>query len=311
MRTLYIVRGYPGLGRVMGSIAFGDILSDAGIVENECLFASYLSGYTYLVNAGLPTFDLYPEGYCYRPKAFFNPFGKECQLLLEALNTFNPDLIVVDGEPFCVELIADVLKRPVLVLTNPSDLYNPGIPNKTDIDLFRFYYSKANLVIAHGLERLPPTLLSLGGRTGSAIDVNTLIRTPLASAARKRRETPTPRLQGKPIYVVGVLGGGSENVTSEFRLNTIKLAEWLVSACESNTGIKLSIFCADNAVYQYIDKLGRTDVKLTAQQVDNTTDIIEADLIVGRSGRNLVSEILALGTRALIVPVAADAPRIF
>lgn len=306
MRTLYLVRGYPGLGRVMGSIAFQDILSDFLSRDNASLFASYLSGFTYLSSAGLPSLNLYPEGYPYQPKAFLNPFGRECRLLLSAVRDFLPDLVVLDGEPLCVEFFADILKRPILILTNPSDLHNPGTPNNIDIDLFRHYYAKANLVIAHGLERLPPTLAELGGRAGTAIDVNTLIRTPIASAAKQRRERPATRPNGKPIRVLGVLGGGSENVTSEFRTNTIQLAEWLISACDPIAGTELSIYCADNAVYERVRTFVRGDVKLISQQMDNTSDLVQADVIVGRAGRNLVSEILALGTRSLIVPVPAE-----
>lgn len=305
MRTLFLVRGYPGLGRVMGSVAFDDVLRSIDTVDHASIYASYLSGYNYLVNAGHKTVTLYPDGYYYRPNAYCNPFGQEGRILVELIESFRPELVVVDGEPFCIDWLVDLLGLPVIVLTHPSDLYNPH-SNDMAIDLFRHYYSKASAVIAHGLARLPNGLSVLGSRAQRAIETNTLVRTRLAEVGEERRICGVRKNQ--VTHVVGVLGGGSENVVASFRTSTRSLAEWLIDTCNSEGISKLTIFCSDHEICQHLDarRNGPTALELIPSQVDNTQVLVEADMIVGRSGRNLVSEMLALGTRSLMVTVAAE-----
>jgi len=203
----------------------------------------------------------------------------------------------------------DLLGLPVVVLTHPSDLYNPSCDGMA-IDLFRYYYARADLVIAHGLVSLPSDATVLGGRAREVVESNTLIRTPLARTGEERRKKASPLRGGN--HIVGVLGGGSENVISSFRATTAKLAEWSIEACDREKVSRLTLFCADVELHNHLASRGswHTDLELIASQVDNTAALIKADIIMGRSGRNLVSEVLALGTRSLIVTVSAEKYRL-
>jgi len=89
VKVLFVARGYPGLGRVMGSVALDGILRSARSDNYESLFASYISGYTYLVNANHNAINLYPSQYYYRPNAYCNPFGEECEILVQALKSLD------------------------------------------------------------------------------------------------------------------------------------------------------------------------------------------------------------------------------
>jgi hypothetical protein len=306
MNVLYIVRGYPGLGRVMGSLAIASILQ-AMSASTRTLFASYLSGLRYLRNAGHETVDLYPHGFYPRPNAFCSPFGCEADVLAGAVQERSIDLVVIDGEPLLIDFVTTVLKLPLLVLTHPSDLHNPHSPSD-GIDLFRLYYSRANYVIAHGLTRLPKERQDLGGRAGTVFEINTLVRPRIAAAAAARRgglESPLGR-----GHVVGVMGGGSSNVLSSFAENTLLLAKWLVAACVSTGAERLTLFCADENIATSLNPAAQAgNIEIVSEQVDNVPALIDADLVVGRSGRNLVSEILALGVPAIIVPVPSEGYR--
>jgi hypothetical protein len=307
MNVLFVVRGYPGLGRVMGSLALDSILGELDATNYRSQFASYLAGYRYLANSGYDVHNLYPNGYYSRPNAFCNPFGSEAEILVHMVEARDIDLVVIDGEPLLVDLITNVLRRPVLVLTHPSDLNNPH-SGAVGIELFRLCYSRADCVIAHGLSRLPAGQTTLGGRAREVIEINTLIRQEIAKAGLQRL-----RGLGLPSgvrQVVGVMGGGSENVVPAFAENTLLLGQWLVRACLSDDVGRLTLFCADRELARSLQSEVQTPkIELVDEQVDNIASLIDADLIVGRSGRNLVSEILALGIPGIIVPVPSEGYR--
>ncbi len=306
MRVLFITRGYPGLGRVMGALALNDLLSDLYKPDNyEAIFTSYLSGYTFLTELGYKCEDMYPDTYYYRPNAFCNPFGIESQVVQTIIIDFEPDLVVIDGEPLLINLITDIFKIPVLILTHPSDLHNPDVKDRA-IDLFRYYYSHAELVIAHGITRLPLGQKPLGGKAGDVIECNTLVRTAIADEG-KRRRSEIDHSKGS-TKIVGVMGGGSENVYKNFRSSTRTLAEWLIRASVEEKVDSLEIYCADQLLFEYLGKWQKkiSFLKLMNKQAENTSSLIDADIIVGRSGRNLVSEMLTLGARSLMVTVTAE-----
>lgn len=307
MNVLYVVRGYPGLGRVMGSLALDSSLRAINPRPRASHFASYLAGLRYLRNTGHSVIDLYPSGYYQRPNAFCSPFGCEADVIAQVAGERAIDLVVIDGEPLLIDFVASVLKLPVWVLTHPSDLDNPH-STPAGIELFRLYYSRANRVVAHGLGRLPPSRLALGGRAGMALEINTLVRPSIAAAgAARRRGFEMPPGLG---HVVGVMGGGSENVVPAFAERTKALARLLVTACESSGVERLTVFCANRDLAQSMKgNAPASFVEFVEEPVDNSASLIAADLVVGRSGRNLVSEILTLGVPAIIVPVPSESYR--
>ncbi|MBL1179158.1 glycosyltransferase, partial [Pantanalinema sp. GBBB05] len=69
-----------------------------------------------------------------------------------------------------------------------------------------------------------------------------------------------------------------------------------------------TLYCADREIYQTLKTIPspQTELTLVADPVDNSTDIIQADLVIGRAGRNLLSELIALGKRGIVVPVSAE-----
>lgn len=286
----------------MGAVAI-DAMLKATYYDYQSLFLTYYTGYRFLKSLEYPVVDLLDGNLQIGQSAFCTPFGLETKKCVAAIEQFQPDLIINDGEPYLIEVTRDILKLPALVLAHPADLYSSA-NSKLAIDLFRYFYSKADLVMAHGLGRIPPDQTRIGGKAGTVIETNTIIRDRLY----QQTLVSQPEIVTTSPFVVGVLGGGSQNVSSQFQAGTATFGAWMIQACNELGIHQATLYCADRAIYQTLKTIPspQTALKLVADPIDNSTDIIQADLVIGRAGRNLLSELIALGKRGIVVPVNAE-----
>lgn len=304
MRVCFICRGYPGLGKVVGSVAIDEILrKSCKEISYRSLFLTYYVGYKFLRSTHYPVIDILNDSLHIGQSGFCTPFGLETKQLVDTIIEFKPDLVFNDGEPYLIEITSELLKLPTVVLAHPADLHSPT-NSKLAIDLFRHFYSKATLVIAHGLDRLPSETIWIGGKASQVVEMNTIIRDSIYQQTLK----PQKKLSVNFPYVVGVLGGGSKNVASSFREGTIKFGEWMITACNRLNIKTATVYCADENVYTKLQNIPtpKTSLSLVEQPEDNSRDIIQADIVIGRAGRNLLSELIALGKKGIIVPVYAE-----
>jgi UDP-N-acetylglucosamine:LPS N-acetylglucosamine transferase len=304
MKVCFICRGYPGLGKVVGSVAIDEILKNFCGKENyQSLFLTYYVGYKFLKSIHYPVIDILNNSLHICQSGFCTPFGLETKKLVETITEFKPDLVFNDGEPYLLEITSELLKLPTVVLAHPADLHSPA-NSKLAIDLFRHFYSKAALVLAHGLDRLPSASTWIGGKASQVIEMNTIVRDSIYQETLK----PKKVLSRDSPYIVGVLGGGSKNVASSFWEGTIKFGEWMITACNKLNIKNATLYCADENIYTKLQNIptAKTSLSLVAQPKDNSHDIIQADIVIGRAGRNLLSELIALGKKGIIVPVYAE-----
>ena len=297
-RIAFVCRGYPGLGKVMGAYAVDTMLRERLGSNTTSLFFSYFQGFQYLRSRSRPVVDLLAHCPPFEPGRFCAPLGPETELLVEELERFQPDLVVNDGEPYLIDVTAELMGIPTVVLAHPLDLHNP-MNSCIGINSFRYFYSKAALVIAHGMERLPSDRLELGGRAGRVLEVNTIVRPALLKFAARPRSNNTGA-----ATLACVLGGGTRNASRDFFESTVKLGEWTIRACNDLKIDTLSVFCADQVVHDRLASIAspRSRVILEAEPMDIAEVLSQADLVVGRSGRNLMSELVTLGKRGLAVP---------
>lgn len=295
-RVAFICRGYPGLGKVMGAAALEAMLRES-TPGFESLFLSYERGVAYLRNAGATVIDLFDGLPRLAPNAFCTPFGPETTRAMNALAAFSPTLVVNDGEPYLVELTSELLGVPTVVLAHPLDLHNPGNAPLA-VALFRHFYARAHCVIAHGLERLPHGTTELGGRAGRVIEVNTLVRPAVLRA----------RNQSSQLALTAVLGGGSQNTSDHFRAGTLQLGTWVLRACAALGLSSAKLFVSDPSLAAELPPPG-PGVTIVPDAADVATDLAGADVVVGRAGRNLVSEFVALKKRGVVVPIGGTAFR--
>jgi len=304
MKVCFICRGYPGLGKVVGSVAIDEILKKFyGKGNYQSVFLSYYVGYKFLKSINYPVIDILNSSFSISESGFCTPFGMETNKIVDTIIQFKPDLVFNDGEPYIIEITSEVLKLPTVVLAHPADLHSPA-NSKLAIDFFRHFYSKATLVIAHGLDRLPSETTWIGGKAGQVVEMNTIVRDSIYQQTLKPQKT----LSRSYPYIVGVLGGGSKNVASSFWEGTVKFGEWMIAACNDLNIRNATLYCADENIYTKLQKVPttRTSLSIVAQPEDNSHDIIQADIIIGRAGRNLLSELIALGKKGIIVPVYAE-----
>lgn len=305
LRVAYICRGYPGLGKVMGALTIHQRL--ALRPDYQGLFLSYDRGHAYLSAARYPCEDLLATGGAVARDGFCSPFAAESRRAVDLLEAFEPDVVVDDGEPYLVDITEQMLQVPTLVLAHPLDVENPG--NEYGVRLFRHFYRRASKVVAHGLRRLSPSAVTLGGRAGQVTQINTLVRQPIWHAAR----AGTLACDGPAVCV---LGGGSSNAAGPFLLRTIELGRWFLRACAELLAADRAreralerpiVFCADRTVHAALIEHAADSVPhavLHATPVDNVEALTGAAVAVGRAGRNLASELLTLGKRAVLVPVS-------
>lgn len=296
-RVAFLCRGYPGLGKVMGAVALEALLREA-TPSLEALFLSYERGVAYLRQAGANVVDLFDGLPPLTPNAFCTPFGPETTRAMNALVAFAPTLVVNDGKPYLVELTSELLGVPTVVLAHPLDLHNPGNAPLA-VSLFRHFYARAHCVIAHGIERLPPGTTTLGGRAGRVLEVNTLVR---PSVLRARGHA------GERLALTAVLGGGSRNTSDHFRAGTLQLGTWVLRACAALGLSSAKLFVADPSLAAELPAPA-PGVTIVADAADVALDLAAADVVVGRAGRNLVSEFVALKKRGVVVPIGGTAFR--
>lgn len=286
----------------MGAVAI-DAMLKSTYSNYQSLFLTYYTGYTFLQSLEYPVTDLLDGNLQIGQSAFCTPFGLETKKCVAEIEQFQPDLIINDGEPYLIEVTSDILKLPTLVLAHPADLYSPA-NSKLAIDLFRYFYSKASLVIAHGLGRVSPEQTQIGGKAGTVVEINTIIR----DRIYQQTLIAQPEIVTASPFIVGVLGGGSQNVSSQFQVGTATFGAWMIQACNELGVHQATLYCADREIYQTLKKIPspQTDLTLVADPIDNSTDVIQADLVIGRAGRNLLSELIALGKKGVVVPVNAE-----
>ena len=145
MRVLGVFRGFPGLGRVIGGVELLEALRQ----EYGCeVFAfTYLQGLSYVQQRGIevlgdvPAQDVSPIGVL--------PTGRACAELSYWIERFQPDLVVIDGEPLILNALR--IRFPqlrIVALLNPADISNPD-NYPISMDYFREMYRQADCCIVH------------------------------------------------------------------------------------------------------------------------------------------------------------------
>lgn len=299
MKVCFICRGYPGLGKVVGCVAMNELLREEYSENYESVFLSYYGGYEYLKSSGHQVTDILSNNIHIGRNAFCTAFGPETRRCVDIIGDFAPDAVVNDGEPYLIEVTEDILNIPTIVLAHPSDLDTPT-NTKLAVDLFRYYYSKATLVISHGMNKLPENRTFLGNKAGNVVETNTIIRNAFINNSNNTsRNSP---------YIVGILGGGSRNASDRFRESTRLLGEWIITVCNDSGIEKATLYCADKPICDALQQVpsSKTEFSLIAGPRDNSSDIIQADVVIGRAGRNLLSEFITLGKKGIVIPVYAE-----
>ena len=285
MKAIGIFRGFPGLGRVVAGL---DIFNQ---LRKYSKFEAII--YTYLQGAELS------KSYNYKFKNIKSindissigiiPVSKSGEAIINSIEEYNPDFVLIDGEPLLVTTIK--LRFPkliVIALLNPFDIKNPNNQLSSQL-FFKDCYSKANIAIVHGLWKVakPQTFQN------SFHSINTLIR-------HEVEEINPDRNVNK---IACVLGGGSVNSSEQFFENTILISQFVIELAGMHHQFLFEIYCGCETVFSRVNHLvNRSENVKLHRHLHKPTEIYNSTKAVfSRAGRNSTSELLSINLPAILL----------
>lgn len=277
MKILGIFRGFPGLGRVVSGVSLLETLRD----EYGCAIKiiSYLQGNRYLQTRGYTNLqEVVPMDYC---SIGLLPTNKMGVYIHNTISLFKPDVVLVDGEPLIIQsLRISYPNIKIVVLLNPADVDNPQ-NDKEAMDYFNALYSLSDLAIVHGLRTIETTNYSYK----NLISINTILRKEVMHLKNKTSNN---------IYCI--LGGGTVNVGHQFAASTIRIAELCQQAALQMEQYTMHIVCSSQNIYDAINENYSSSNIILHNNILNAYEYYSnAGLIITRSGRNTLSELVYLG----------------
>lgn len=290
MKIFAIFRGFPGLGRVISGIEIIDSFKELFNVNVKLV--TYLQGIEYAKIKGyfseidVSTSDISSLGII--------PVSKSGELIINEIENYKPDLILIDGEPLLVHSIKiSYPEIKIISLLNPFDINNPH-NQKSSREFFLSMFAQADISIVHGLwaESKPLNFKKF-------ISINSIVRKSISKLK--------PNLESK--NVVCLLGGGSKTINRGFFNSTVDIARQVLIISKCYSSLNFTIQTSDNNVKQKVLESINQDHTSSYPNVKILSDISSEEdiykdvrLIIARAGRNTISEILVLGMPSIIIP---------
>jgi len=282
-RLLFVLRGTPGLGRVVASVELARSLEES--FDVSCFFVTYGNGLAYLealhaqCAVQIDRQDIMSLG--------IQPVSASAERILELVRTLRIDCVVIDGEPLMVLAIKVGLPGvPIVSVMNPSDWCNAQLPASTS-DFFRFCYGASDYRIVHGLERL-------ASEESNVLSTSTIIRSGVLTLSSVER----------PNVVSVVFGGGTTCATSAFHESCQAFVRVVLDAARYETSLVFKVFLS-GARFPYEE----ADVPANVVMVKNiatASEVYDCEVVVARAGRNTTSEILFLRKKAVLFSVVGE-----
>lgn len=293
MKIYAVLRGFPGLGRVIAGFELLKYFERN--YKAEIKISTYFQGETYINTKGYQTSikvddkDVSSVGIV--------SVSKSGEKIIEDIISFKPDIVLIDGEPILLHnLKISYPELYVVSLLNPFDINNPHNP-KNSQDFFIHMYSYADLSIVHGLwhEKKP-----IGFK--EYISINSIVRDSISEISNQENSNT----------IVCLLGGGSKSVNSGFTSGTIEIAKQVIDVALINKEYKFKIYTSDffikNEIQKHISICNSSSENISVIEniTDETVMFSEARLVIARAGRNTISELLTMNIPAIIIPTTAN-----
>ena len=294
MKTVIgVFRGFPGLGRVSAGIALLKDLQQRGI---EVAAISYYQGTEALIQQEIPVLLNYSIEKCDITSIGINPITGFATTIIDEILKRKPDAVIIDGEPLLQSTLSDVFpKERIISLLNPSDLKNDSLPEST----IRFYhknYLSCSNAIVHGIDFDYNVITENGCKIHY---IPTILRQEVIALKSDERNSER---------IVGILGGGSINASEHFFSSTVSLGKRLVSIAKKMNNETFDIYCNDANIKEAIetDTTVPENVYIEASYVSPKIMYKNTGLVIARSGRNVVSELLFLNIGGMLLATDGD-----
>jgi len=285
MKVYAILRGFPGLGRVVGGLA---LLQNFKSMGANVYVATYGQGCQIVQDSGMYVFSSKAIMYQDISSIGIIPVSRFGERIIQDIEQKQPDVIICDGEPLMVEALAlQGWQNKLVALLNPFDIDNPyNIPSSQKY--FSNLYHQAGLLIVHGLFSDEFRLY----KNKREVYLHTIIRTGVNF------------FEENAIYdnIVGILGGGTTHCSDSFRMSSCQIAHRIGQiACQfSNQNVK--ILCNDLDIASTLKKDKElNNVTIVSNYVEPRIFYSQAKLVIARAGRNTISELLYLGIPSIVI----------
>ncbi len=281
MKVAAVLRGFPGLGRVIAGVELVREFQDN--YNAKCRVYSYMSGWNYIQHF---------EGVDARQVGTQNlsciglvPVSTDGEALIDDLEDWRPDILICDGEPLLTREFRLLFPTSVIiVLLNPYDLDNPNSQRSTQI-FFSDYFSNADIAIVHGLKKVRD---DFGFK--KFYSINTILRPEVMSLA--------PAKSANNISCI--LGGGSQHTDISFVESTLQAAQNCAKNVISHRNEHLNIYCSSQDMATRLVALSYDDRISIHPHIATPAELFkDTNLCFVRGGRNTLSEVLYLGIPTL------------
>lgn len=288
MRVAALLRGFPGLGRVVAGLEVLKSFQDRFDAETQVF--TYLQGSAYCRSMSIPVQDdIIDVGDL--SGIGLNPVSHSGEKVIARLYEWRPDIILCDGEPLMTRIISlffDFAK--VVSILNPYDVINPFNAPSSQL-FFQDCYGSADLALVHGLWPIsPPPAFSR-----SFHSIPTIIRTEVLEL--KQPVCPDRN------RIVCVLGGGSQRANQRFLHSTIALGEACLGIASGLKDYQIEIYSSDEIVGAALTRStrGQSNVHIHKEIFSPKMIYDETRLIIARAGRNVMSELLYLNLPGVVM----------
>lgn len=284
MKIAGIFRGFPGLGRVVSGVELITHFKDHFNADIQVY--SYLQGEKYLnqngftANHSVSEHDFSSIGII--------PVSAYGEYIFNQIADFNPDIVIIDGEPLILHSLRVVYPNlKIVALLNPFDVHNPYNQSSSSL-IFNDMYSKANLAIVHGFWKLEKPY-----KYNEFLSINTIIRKEV--------------LLIKPTFsknkICCILGGGTVNSKIEFQEKSISIAYKCIQLADVFRDFEIHIFCSNKQIYNEVIKNKKQSNTFIHANIEDCNEYYsDSKLIIARAGRNTISEVLYLGIPTIVIP---------
>lgn len=289
MKVVGILRGFPGLGRV---VAATEVLRQFELKNNAKIKVfTYLQGFDYSKNI-FDTSNVNSNNDI--SSIGIIPVSKSGEIIIDEIETIDPDLIVIDGEPLLLTTIK--LRFPqlkILTLLNPFDIDNPH--NKLSSQLFfKDCYAKADYAFVHGLWKVEKPVEFIN----KFVSINTILRTDILDI----------NSIDNPNRIACILGGGSVYGSDIFFRNTLKIANNAILIANYYSEYEMNIFCSSDEMYkQVINSVNITKNITVHNRLRTPSEMYQnTKLVIARAGRNTISELMHLKIPSLLFATSCN-----
>ncbi|MGL6114974.1 MAG: glycosyltransferase [Cetobacterium sp.] len=294
MKIVGIFRGFPGLGRVVSGVGLLNQLRERG---HEVLGYSYMQGVEVLKDYGIPNILEKQPMDSNIMEIGLNPISKVSGELIGKILDINPDLVIIDGEALLVSTLSLVFDRnKIISLLNPTDLYNDSLPEST-IAFYKMHYLAGGTAIVH-TPKLDENILPRENINCNLHLINTIIRNDILKI----------KSQMENRNIIGILGGGCANSSENFYNSTLEIGKKIIGVAQKLNKENFIIYCNDKKIKRVLDreKENIKNIKII-DEYKNPKDIYrEAKIVLCRSGRNTVSELLYLEKPGILFSSKGD-----